>query len=156
VFVGISARLMETKREKLIEFVHGELRKQKRLGTSRFNGRTMLHFAARWSCLAIIRQLIEDGVDPNVLDSGGHTALYRSAAGESSDMASLVVGELVRAGANVDHAGGVNRSTALHEAARHGNLAVAKALLDFGANKLAKDRKSLTPLDRARNLKRSG
>lgn len=147
VRVGIFARMMEAGREPFIEFVLESVQNDRHLAESRYNGRTMLHFAAGSACLPVVRQLLSAGVDPDILDGGGHSPLYRA---KSPD----VVRELVRAGATVDHAGGVNRSTALHEAARHGKLRVAQALLDAGANPKAKDKKGLTPLDRAVNCRR--
>ena len=92
------------------------------------------------------------GFDVDLVDAGGHTALYRSAGCRSGE---AVARELIKAGAVVNHCGGVNRSTPLHEAARHGNLEVAAALLELGANPLARDKRSLTPLDRAVNCRRN-
>lgn len=142
VFVGILARMMEAGRTPLVEFVL-----ECDLADGRFNGRTLLHFAAGSGCLPVVQKLLANGEDPDVLDIGRHTALYRAATAE-------IVNELVKAGASVDHCGGVNRSTALNQAARIGNLAVAKALLKAGANPRAKDKNGFSPLDRARNCRR--
>lgn len=154
VLVGVLARMMDVGREPLIEFVVDCVRTDRALGEGRFNGRTLLHFAAGSSCLPVVRELLSLGVDPNVLDAGGHTALYRAASSRRGDDGAAIVRELVEAGATVDHCGGVQRSTALHEAARNGNLPVAKALLLAGASVAVKDKKGFTPLDRARNCRR--
>ena len=142
VFVGILARMMEAGRAPLITFVL-----ESDLIECRFNGRTLLHFAAGSGCLPVVQKLLANGVNPDVLDGGRHTALYRASTAE-------IVIELIRAGATVDHCGGVNRSTALHQAARFGNVGVTKALLAAGASTTVKDKNGFTPLDRARNCRR--
>ncbi len=154
VLVGIFARMMEAKREPLIDFVLESLRNDQELAKSRFNGRTVLHFAASSSCLPVVRQLLSLGVDPDTLDSGGHSPLYRAASTSNDDAGAAVVEELVRAGATVDLCAGVNKSTPLHQAARFGNVRVANALLAAGANRSAKDKKGLTPLNRALNCRK--
>jgi hemoglobin len=147
VFVGVLARMMEAGRDELVAFVLQSIEADPDVANGRFNGRPLLHFAAGSTCLPVVRQLLALGVDPDVMDGGGHTALYRAAGAE-------IVFALVEAGATVDHCGGVNKSTALHEAARHGRVAVAKALIEAGASLAARDKKGLTPLDRANNCRR--
>ena len=154
VFVGILARMMKAGREPFVEFVLESIQSDSQLRKSRFNGRTLLHFAAGSGCLPIVRKLLAIGVDPDILDLGGHAPLYRAAGAGNRDQGATIVRELVRAGATVDHGGGVTKSTALHEAARHGNLQVAKALLDAGASLTARDKKGFTPLERAINCRR--
>jgi len=154
VFVGILARMMEARRELLIEFVLKSIASDPRLAHSRFNGRFLLHFAAGSNCLPVVRSLLAAGTDPDILDSGNHTPLYRVANQSGTRIGAEIVRELVRAGANVDHCGGVTRSTALHAAARQGHLAVVQALLEAGASGKARDKKGFTPLDRANNCRR--
>jgi truncated hemoglobin YjbI len=154
VFVGILARLMEVGREPLITFVLESIQVDNQLMHSQFNGRSLLHHAAGSSCLLVVQQLLVGGTYPNVLDGGGHAPLYRAAGPRNAEQGAAIVRELVKAGATVDHAGGVNKSTALHQAARFGNLPVAEALLSAGAHPGLKDKKGLTPLDRARNCRR--
>ena len=153
VFIGILARMMQAARKPLIAFVIKSLLKDEDLVNHRFNGKSLLHFAASSSCLPVVRQLLAAGMSPDVLDDGGHTPLYRAAGSRCAD-ASLIITELIRAGTNVNHCGGVSRSTALHEAARHGNLQAARTLLDAGASLMAKDKRGLTPFDRAKNCRR--
>jgi ankyrin repeat protein len=62
-----------------------------------------------------------------------------------------VVRALVQAGANVNAQDGVKRCTALHMAARRGNVEVAAALLDCGADIEARDSLGDTPLRRSVN-----
>jgi hypothetical protein len=116
------------------------------------NGRTLLHLSAGYGCLPVVEKLLALGVDPNVLDTGGHSPLYR-AAGVNGDAA--VVRALVDAGGIVDQAGGVSRSTPLHVAARFGNVAVAAALLAAGADTKLKDKTGFTAYDRAVRCRRN-
>lgn len=154
VTVGILARMMETGREPLVGFVLNSLERDKSLAHSRFNGRFLLHFAAGSGCLPVLLALLANGVDANILDQGGHAPLYRAANECGGEVGPQIVDELVRAGALVDHGGGVTRSTALHAAARRGHLAIAMALVDEGASLEVRDSKGLSPLDRARNCRR--
>lgn len=154
VFVGILARMLDVNRQPLADFALESLRQDPTLSVHRFSGRTLLHFAAGSGSVPLVRQLLSMGVDPDGLDSGGHTALYRVASCRKPESGPEIVDDLVRAGAKVNHAAGMMKSTPLHEAARHGNVAVAKALLNQGADPHLKDRKGLTPLDRAINCRR--
>jgi ankyrin repeat protein len=65
-----------------------------------------------------------------------------------------VVRALARVGANLDAQDGVKHCTALHMAARRGNVEVAEALLDCGANLEAHDSRGETPLRRAVNCRK--
>ncbi len=149
VFVGILEKMMATGRELPVEFVLASITANPDLVDHPYNGRGLLHFAAGCSCLPVVQLLITIGADPNTSDSGGHAPLYRVASTNGSIDGSTIIRELVRAGAAMNHNGGVMRATALHQAARFGDLEVAKALVDAGANPMARDKKGLTPLDRA-------
>jgi len=141
---------MQIGRVPLPAFVVSCIETEPRLASARSNGWTLIHFAAGASCLPVVQRLLRAGVDPNVLDSGGHAPLFRAAGGSDADVVRVLIG----AGAIVDHAGGATRSTALHQAARFGNVKIAEALLDAGASLSATDNKGHTPLDRARNCRR--
>jgi len=154
VVVGIFARMIETERAALIAFVLDKIEKGSDITTSRFNGRTLLHFACSNACLPVVEKLLDCGVDPNILDNGGHSPLYRAASSNNSPQAEAVIHALIRAGARVNESGGVSRATALHQAARFGNVGAAKALIELGANVNAKDSRGVTPLDRAINCRR--
>ncbi|MBC8065287.1 MAG: hypothetical protein H7Y17_10680 [Chlorobia bacterium] len=154
VTVGILARMMETGREPLVDFALNSLERDASLARARFNGRVLMHFAAGSGCLPVLLALLNMGEDPNVLDQGKHSPLYRAANECGKEVGAQIVCELVRRGACVDHAGGVTRSTPLHAAARRGHQAIAMALIDEGASMEVRDYKGFSPLDRARNCRK--
>lgn len=83
--------------------------------------------------LATVRRLVEEGVDVNVADNWGRTAL--SLAASRGDLA--MVDLLIASGAWVDlgeHDDYSTHMTPLIEAARAGSLAVVGRLLAAGAN----------------------
>src|SRR5262249_20400799 len=89
--------------------------------------------------------------EADVMDDGGHTPLYSVANECQSPGGASVVHVLIRAGANVHACDGVKRCTALHMAARRGNVEIAEALLGSGADIEARDILGDTPLRRAVN-----
>ncbi len=86
-----------------------------------------------------------------MLDGGRHTPLYYVGNECAVEGAASVIRALVKAGADVDAHDGVKRCTALHMAARRGNVKVAEALLDCGAGLEARDSVGETPLRRSVN-----
>jgi truncated hemoglobin YjbI len=109
-------------------------------------GQTLLHEAALAGEDELAAALIRADADPDAKEAEGHTPLYRAATGD-------VARVLLAAGAAVDAVSGPTRGTALHQAARRGNVSVAKALLDHGATIDARDAKGETPLRRAVNCR---
>jgi truncated hemoglobin YjbI len=154
VFVGLLARMVQSGRPKLIQFVIDAASSDSSLATRRFAGNTLLHFAAGRGCLEAVTFVLRLGVDPNILGRGNHTPLYCVANGCASESGPEVVHALVQAGADVNACGGVTRATALHMAARRGSVEIAGALLDCGAAIAAKDSKGDTPLRRAINCRK--
>jgi truncated hemoglobin YjbI len=154
VYVGLLARMLRTGRPALVGHVTDAVANDATLITRRFAGQTMLHYAANDGCMEVVRVLLTLGADPNVHDDGGHTPLYRVANGCASEAGPRIVLALADAGADVNAATGVNRTTALHMAARRGHVDVARALIACGAKIDARDRKGETPLQRARNCRR--
>lgn len=156
VFVGLLARMLQTGRARLIRFVIDAVESNPSLVTRRFAGTTLLHFAAGAGCLEVVASLLRLGVDPNIQGRGDHTPLYCLANECASETGPEIVRALVRAGADVNAAGGVTRATALHMAARRGHVEIARALLDSGAAVNSRDRKGDTPLRRAINCRKNG
>ena len=154
VFVGLLARMVRSGRAGLIQFVIDTVERRPCLATRRFSGRTLLHFACGAGCREVVALLLRLDMDPNIRDHGGHAPLYSVANECASEAGPEIVRALVRAGANVNAAGGVTRATALHMAARRGHVGIARALLDFGAALDAQDRKGDTPLQRAINCRK--
>jgi truncated hemoglobin YjbI len=156
VLVGLLARMVQTGRARLIQFVIDAAERDPSLATQRFAGTTLLHFAAGAGCGELVAVLLRLGVDPNIQGRGEHTPLYCVANECASETGPDVVRALVLAGADVNACGGVTRATALHMAARRGHLELARALLDSGAALNVQDRKGDTPLQRAINCRKNG
>jgi truncated hemoglobin YjbI len=136
----------------LMDYVHNRLTVDPALARDVYaRGRTLLHAAAGAGNLRIVQLLLSLGADPNATDDGGHTPLY-SAGNECRNAAGGdVVRALAQAGANVNIQNGVKQCSALHMAARRGNVAVADALLECGADIEARDSMGESPLRRAVN-----
>jgi ankyrin repeat protein len=99
----------------------------------------------------MVELLLTLGADPNATDGGGHTPLYSVGNECMIAGAGNVVRVLVQAGAKVDARDGVKHCTALHMSARRGNVEVAEALLDCGADIESRDSLGDTPLRRSVN-----
>jgi truncated hemoglobin YjbI len=154
VFVGLLARMLQSGRLQLLEFVENAVRRDASLATRCFGGRTLLHYASGSGCLEIVTSLLRMGTPPDIQDTVGHTPLYRVANECSSPNGPDVVRALVLAGADVNAPTGVTRATPLHMAARRGHLDIARTLLEHGAAIDVHDSKGCTPLQRAVNCRR--
>lgn len=155
VFVGLLARMVQSGRPALIRFLLAAVEAAPSLAARRFSGRTLLHFACGAGCVEAATLLLRLGTEADVPDRGGHTPLYSVANECGSDQGPQIVRMLVRAGADVNACAGVTRATALHMAARRGHAGIARALLDCGAAKEARDSKGVTPLQRAINCRKA-
>lgn len=155
VFVGVLGRMLQSGRARLIRFVIDAIESHPSLGTRRYAGNTLLHFASGAGCLQVVKSLLHHGANPS-LEGRGRTPLYCVANECWSAAGPEIVRALVGAGADVNEASGVTRATALHAAARRGNVEIVRALLDLGADLHARDRKGDTPLERAINCRKTG
>ncbi len=116
---------------------------------ARENDAALLREVARQGSISIVELLLQLGADPNACDQLGHTPLYRVGNAEDVEYGAEVVRALVRGGAQVNARECQRHCTALHMAARRGNVAIAEALLDCGADCEARDNGGDTPLHRA-------
>ena len=98
--------------------------------------------------MAMVELLLRLGADPN---AGDHSPLYCVGNECSLAKGADAVRLLVEHGANVNLRNGVKRCSALHMAARRGNVLIAEALLECGAEIEARDSLGDTPLRRSVN-----
>jgi truncated hemoglobin YjbI len=151
VFAGMLALMIGKGDGVLLDYVRAKLLADPALAQERYSGRTLLHGAAAAGNLATVELLLRLGAQPDIKDAGGHTPLYCVANECKAHGGAKVVRALVQAGASVDACDGVKHCTALHMAARRGNVEVAETLLDCGAEIEARDTLGDTPLRRAVN-----
>jgi hypothetical protein len=157
VFAHVLALMMGGSNDSLLKYVEREILVAPALAHvhSRY-GRTLLHDASAQGNLRMVELLLRLGADPNVTTSSGHTPLYCVANECRVTGGGNIVRALVRAGAPVDGRSRAKQCTALHMAARRGNMEVAEALLDCSADIHTRDKAGDTPLQRAKNCRKAG
>lgn len=149
------ALMIVSGRNSMVDYAHRKIIDDPQLARTRYNGKTLLHTVSAAGNLTMVKLLLDLGVDPNEKDDGGHAPLYSVGNQCQTEGCESVVRALVAAGADVNANGGVKRCTALHMAARRGNVEVAQALLECGANIEAPDSRGDTPLGRAVKCRKS-
>jgi truncated hemoglobin YjbI len=155
IFCGLLALMLRRGPAGMLEYVARKLTADPSLLHERYAGFPLLHEAAAAGRLEIVRLLLHLGADPNLQDAGSHTPLYAVANGCPAHQGGAVARALIAAGADVNACDGVQRTTPLHMAARRGNLGVAEALLESGADPDVRDRRGDTPLRRAENCRKT-
>ncbi|CAJ0580832.1 unnamed protein product, partial [Mesorhabditis spiculigera] len=106
------------------------------------NGRTALHLAAANGHLQLCHLLLQHKAFVNSKSKTGEAPLHLAAMNGHVK----VVNVLIQDHGAAQEAITLDNQTALHFAARHGQLAVAQTLLALGANPNARDDKGQTPL----------
>jgi len=155
-YCGVLALMVRGSSSAMVDYVHAQLTRDPALAQERYAGRTLLHEAAAAGSLSTVELLLRRGAGPDARTGGGHARLYCLGNEGTVEGAGRAVRALVQAGADVNAHDGVKQSTPLHMAARRGNVEVAEALLDCGANLEARDTSGDTPLRRAVNCNKSG
>ena len=147
-----SLAILSSNQYALLDYVRQTLLTYPELVQERYTyDRTLLHEVAGQGSLTIVALLLQLGADPNARDQWGHTPLYFVGNAAHEAHGADVVRVLVQGGANVNAQERLKHCTPLHMAARRGNVLVAQALLDGGADLEARDTLGETPLRRAVN-----
>ncbi|XP_051259491.1 BRCA1-associated RING domain protein 1 [Dicentrarchus labrax] len=111
-------------------------------------GETLLHLAAIKGDVEAVKELLDQGADPNLKDNAGWTPLH-----EACNLGHLALVEvLVSRGALLNTPGYENDSP-LHDAVRNGHQAIVKLLLQLGASQNVLNLYGKRPADYAVSLK---
>jgi hypothetical protein len=153
VHASVLSLVAKAKIPALREYALNELRAHPSLIHEHYGGwRTLLHDAAGSGNLPLVELLFELGAADVALDERSRPPLYcvgnECSGPEGGRMVRIL---LERSNADVNAIYGVKACTALHMAARRGNVDVIEALLDAGANIECRDSLGDTPLRRAVN-----
>ncbi|XP_068558855.1 BRCA1-associated RING domain protein 1 [Cebidichthys violaceus] len=92
-------------------------------------GETLLHLAAIKGDVEAVKELLDQGADPNLKDHAGWTPLH-----EACNLGHLVVVEVLISRGALLNTPGYENDSPLHDAVRNGHPAVVKLLLQFGAS----------------------
>ncbi|XP_040003756.1 BRCA1-associated RING domain protein 1 isoform X2 [Xiphias gladius] len=110
-------------------------------------GETLLHLAAIKGDVEAVKELLDQGADPNLKDNAGWTPLH-----EACNLGHKAVVEvLVSKGALLNTPGYENDSP-LHDAVRNGHPAIVKLLLQLGASRNVLNLYGKRPADYAASL----
>ncbi|XP_018527467.1 BRCA1-associated RING domain protein 1 isoform X2 [Lates calcarifer] len=110
-------------------------------------GETLLHLAAIKGDVEAVKELLDQGADPNLKDNAGWTPLH-----EACNLGHMAVVEvLVSRGALLNTPGYENDSP-LHDAVRNGHSAIVKLLLQLGASQNVLNLYGKRPADYAVSL----
>uniref|UniRef100_A0A3P9BTS8 BRCA1 associated RING domain 1 n=1 Tax=Maylandia zebra TaxID=106582 RepID=A0A3P9BTS8_9CICH len=92
-------------------------------------GETLLHLAAIKGDVEAVKDLLDQGADPNLKDNAGWTPLH-----EACNLGHLAVVELLVSMGALLNTPGYENDSPLHDAVRNGHSSIVKLLLQLGAS----------------------
>lgn len=101
--------------------------------------------------LDIAQLLIENGADPNMVDSTGVTPVYNASYYKFES----ILDSLLNAGGDPNVSDPYAQSTPLHRSSSNGDLTTTASLLQFGADPFARNRFKRTPLKEAKLMRKT-
>ncbi|XP_077436733.1 BRCA1-associated RING domain protein 1 [Vanacampus margaritifer] len=107
-------------------------------------GETPLHLAAIKGDVEGVKELLNQGADPNLKDNAGWTPLH-----EACNLGHLVAVEALLSGGALLNTPGYENDSPLHDAVQNGHIAVVKLLLQFGASQSVVNLHGKRPADYA-------
>lgn len=113
------------------------------------HGLTELHVSAFNNSFEKTKKLLQNNMNPNIIDELGWTPLHDAAIQGNTEIVKL----LLEAGANVNAQDKEDLYTPLHDAARMNHSEIVRLLLACGADTSLKDRWNNTPLNIAQEYK---
>uniref|UniRef100_A0A8C8DMP6 BRCA1 associated RING domain 1 n=1 Tax=Oryzias sinensis TaxID=183150 RepID=A0A8C8DMP6_9TELE len=94
-----------------------------------YKGETPLHLAAIKGDVEAVKELLDQGADPNQKDNAGWTPLH-----EACNLGHLTVVEVLATRGALLNTPGYENDSPLHDAVRNGHSAIVKVLLQLGAS----------------------
>ncbi|XP_034550034.1 BRCA1-associated RING domain protein 1 [Notolabrus celidotus] len=110
-------------------------------------GETLLHLAAIKGDVEAVRELLDQGSDPNLKDNAGWTPLH-----EACNLGHLAVVEVLLSSGALLNTPGYENDSPLHDAVRNGHPAVVELLLQRGASQSVLNLHGKRPADYAVSL----
>ncbi|XP_074550236.1 BRCA1-associated RING domain protein 1 [Halichoeres trimaculatus] len=107
-------------------------------------GETLLHLAAIKGDVEAVRELLDQGSDPNLKDNAGWTPLH-----EACNLGHLAVVEVLLSSGALLNTPGYENDSPLHDAVRNGHAAIVKLLLQHGASQSVLNLHGKRPADYA-------
>lgn len=110
-------------------------------------GETLLHLAAIKGDVEAVKELLDQGADPNLKDNAGWTPLH-----EACNLGHLAVVEVLASSGALLNTPGYENDSPLHDAVRNGHPAIVKLLLQLGASQNVLNLYGKRPADYAVSL----
>ncbi|KAM9347060.1 BRCA1-associated RING domain protein 1 [Symphorus nematophorus] len=110
-------------------------------------GETLLHLAAIKGDVEAVKELLDQGADPNLKDNAGWTPLH-----EACNLGHLAVVEVLVSRGALLNTPGYGNDSPLHDAVRNGHPAIVKVLLQLGASQNVLNLYGKRPADYAVSL----